>query len=59
MTSLSSFLAFIYYLFQIIPGLGRGLEKSGFEIEEMMQRARSEFQVRASRTAVQILPVDL
>ena len=37
-------------LFQIIPGLERGLEKSGFEIEEMMQRARSEFLIRPGRT---------
>ena len=36
--------------FQIIPGLEQELEKSEFEIEEMMQRVRSEFFIRPGRT---------
>ena len=35
----------------VLPGLGRVLEMFGFEIEEMMQRARSEYKLRAGRTA--------
>ena len=47
---LKSFLSGVRGL-RLVPGLGRELEMFGFEIEEMMQRARSEYKLRAGRTA--------